>query len=263
MQLVFMIKKFGFMQAAIFETKNLNKIYETDGSQNAVIAGLDLVIHEGQFTVVMGSSGSGKSTLLYLLSGLDQTSGGEIWLRDEPVHRKNERELALLRRQNIGFVFQNAHLVPNLTVLENILVTGFLKKGDRQNIRRRAEDLLRQTGLQDLANRLPSQLSGGEQQRCAIVRALINNPKILLADEPTGSLNSAASQTILDILSRFHKMGQTILMVTHDIKSACRGERILYFRDGGVVDELHFEHEIEPTEKREQKLAAWLVEKGW
>ncbi|MCK5135585.1 MAG: ABC transporter ATP-binding protein [Bacteroidales bacterium] len=231
--------------------------------ENTIISKLDLKVNEGEFTVIMGSSGSGKSTLLYLLSGLDHSTGGEIWFHDQPIHQKSEKELALLRRHSIGFVFQNANLVPNLTVWENILVAGYLNQGEKEGVRQRALSLLQQTGMEDLGQRLPSQLSGGQQQRCAIVRALINSPRILMADEPTGNLNSATSQTVLDIFDSFHQLGQTILMVTHDVKSACRGERILFFRDGDVADELRFDRQDESLERREKLLTNWLLENEW
>lgn len=251
------------MNQAIFETKRLTKVYNAYGTETTVISKLDLTIQEGEFVVVMGSSGSGKSTLLYMLSGLDEATEGEIWLQNQPVHQKTEKELAVLRRKNIGFVFQNANLAPNLSVLENILIAGYLNSGDKKEIRRRAIALLEQTGLSDLASRLPAQLSGGQQQRAAIVRALINDPSVLLADEPTGNLNSATSQSILALLKAFHLKGQTILMVTHDVKSACRGDRILYFRDGGVLDELIFGQEATELEERETRLTNWLLKKGW
>ena len=251
------------MKTSIFETRNLKKVYSSGSVENTVISNLYLKIEKGEFTVIMGSSGSGKSTLLYLLSGLDQINGGEILFQNQAVQNKSEKDLALLRRQHIGFVFQNSNLVPNLTVMENILMAGYLKNGNKKKVLERAETLLKQTDLLELSDRLPSQLSGGQQQRCAIVRALINSPEIIMADEPTGSLNSAASNNVLDIFSQFHQMGQTILMVTHDIKSAVRGKRILFFRDGNVVDELTFKNEDMPLEEREKLLTNWLTEKDW
>lgn len=251
------------MNQPVIQTRALKKVYSSSGVENAVISNLDLAINEGEFAVIMGSSGSGKSTLLYMVSGLDQASGGEIWLCSQPVHQKTEKQLALLRRQHIGFVFQNANLVPNLSVLENILVAGYLTPGDKSAIRHRANNLLEQTGLLEYSHRLPAQLSGGQQQRVAIARALINAPHILMADEPTGNLNSATSKKILDLLTTFHQMGQTILLATHDVRSACRGQRVLYFQDGGIIDELKFDHDRETAEKREKLLADWLSEKAW
>ena len=251
------------MSNTILKTKNLKKVYSSGGAENTVISKLDQTFRVGEFTVIMGSSGSGKSTLLYLLSGLDESTDGEIWFQNQTINNSSEKELALLRRHHIGFVFQNANLVPNLTVLENILIAGYLKGGNKKKIKKRAEDLLAQAGLQELSHRLPSQLSGGQQQRCAIVRALINSPTIVMADEPTGNLNSSSSEAVLDIFSEFNQMGQSIIMVTHDIKSACRGQRILYFRDGGVVDELRFENKEVSQEEKEKMVKDWLRDKGW
>jgi len=197
------------------------------------------------------------------LSGLDQINGGKIFFQNQAIQNMTEKELALLRRNHIGFVFQNSNLVPNLTLQENILMTGYLKDGNRNSVMERVDLLLEQTELQEYKNQLPSQLSGGQQQRCAIVRALINSPDIIMADEPTGSLNSASSNNVLDIFSQFHQIGQTILMVTHDIKSAIRGQRILFFRDGNVMDELIFKNEELPMEEREKLLTQWLIEKNW
>lgn len=251
------------MKEIIFKTRNLKKVYTIGNAENSVISNLDLKIEKGEFTVIMGSSGSGKSTLLYLLSGLDQISDGEILFQKQAIQNMTEKELALLRRNHIGFVFQNSNLVPNLTLMENILMTGYLKDENKKRVMEKVEKLLEQTELTDYKDQLPSQLSGGQQQRCAIVRALINSPDIIMADEPTGSLNSASSNNVLDIFSQFHQMGQSILMVTHDIKSAIRGQRILFFRDGKVMDELIFENEELSMEKREKLLTNWLIEKNW
>ncbi len=251
------------MGGTLLTTKKLKKVYQSDKQENTVIDNLDLTIYDREFAVIMGSSGSGKSTLLYLLGGLDQTTAGEIWFQDQAIHHKTEKQLALWRRKNLGFVFQSANLVPNLSLLENILVAGYLVSNDRSAVRQRAGELLQQAGLEELSHRLPSQLSGGQQQRGAIVRALINAPRILLADEPTGSLNSASSKAVLDIFSAFHRAGQTVLMVTHDIKSACHGQRVLYFRDGLIVDELKFGDGQKDIHDREEQLANWLVQKDW
>ena len=247
----------------ILKTQNLSKVYKTTQNETTVISALDLQIREGEYTVIMGSSGSGKSTLLYLLSGLTQASGGQIWLKEKAIHQESEKQMALLRRKQIGFVFQDPNLVPNLTVKENILIAGYLSGKPRSEVRKKANLLLEQVSMAEYANRLPSQLSGGQQQRVAIVRALINSPEILMADEPTGNLNSAASKAVLDIFTDFHQQGQTILMVTHEVKSACRGQRILYFRDGDIVDELTFESEEFGSGEREEILTHWLTENGW
>ena len=247
----------------ILKTQDLSKIYKTSQNKTTVISALNLQIRGGEYTVIMGSSGSGKSTLLYLLSGLSQASGGQIWLKEKAIHQESEKQMALLRRDQIGFVFQDPNLVPNLTVRENILIAGYLSGKPRKEVQKKVDRLLQQVSMAEYANRLPSQLSGGQQQRTAIVRALINSPQILMADEPTGNLNSAASQAVLDIFDDFHQQGQTILMVTHDVKSACRGQRILYFRDGDIVDELIFDSADSASGQREEILTDWLTENGW
>lgn len=249
-------------QQAFIQTQGLQKIYSNGQQETRVISDLNLTIHEGEFTVVMGNSGSGKSTLLYLLSGLDGATDGKIWIGDIPIHAQTEKQLGLIRRTQIGLVFQSPMLVPNLTVLENILIAGYLGTEPRELIRAKAHSLLNSLGLTDLAHRLPTQLSGGQQQRAAIVRALIHSPPILMADEPTGNLNSSASHAVLDVFSDLHAQGQTILMVTHDLTSACRGDRIIYVRDGGVIGELHIDQQTSLQDK-EHTLAHWLNQNAW
>jgi putative ABC transport system ATP-binding protein len=210
----------------------------------------------------MGSSGSGKSTLLYLLSGLENPTGGEIWLEDKAVHSINEQVMTLLRREYIGFVFQDFNLVPNLTFLENILIPAYLVKNDRKQLRKKAETLMEKMNILHLADRLPSEVSGGQQQRCSMARAVINNPRVVMADEPTGNLNSSSSKAVLDILSDLYDNGQTIVMVTHDIRSACRANRIIFLKDGQIEDDLRFET-ILNLEEKEAKLLEWLAKKDW
>jgi putative ABC transport system ATP-binding protein len=211
----------------------------------------------------MGRSGSGKSTLLFLLAGLEKASDGRIWLDSLPIHQRSEKELALLRRKHIGFVFQDHNLIPDLTLLENVLLPGYLMEKGRSGVRQRALTLLAALGIADLADRLPSQVSSGEQQRCAIARALINQPRVLLADEPTGNLNSTASRKVLDCLSQVHQQGQTILMVTHDPRSACQGDRVLFLEDGRIVDELPLGTCKESPGEKEARLIKWLATRGW
>jgi putative ABC transport system ATP-binding protein len=247
---------------AIIRTENLKKIYKTGQSTTGIINNLHCSIFKGEFTIIMGNSGSGKSTLLYLISGLENPTDGKIWFDTIPLHGRSEKELALLRRDHIGFVFQDYNLVPSLTLEENILISGYLSKKTRSEVRQRAKELMETLGIISLAKRLPSQVSGGEQQRCAIARALINHPHILMADEPTGNLNSAAAEKVLDCLAQLNKAGQSIVMVTHDLKSACRGDRVLFLKDGEVMDSIAFD-ELIPMEEREKILFNWLKEKQW
>lgn len=246
----------------IIHTNDLRKTYQSGNRAVAVINGINLEIYKGDFTIIMGSSGSGKSTLLYLLSGLEPPTSGEIWMKEEAIHNIDERNMTRLRREVIGFVFQDFNLVPNLTFLENILIPAYLVKNDRKALQDKARKLMDKMGIQQLADRLPSEVSGGEQQRCSMARAVINDPQIIMADEPTGNLNSNSSKAVLDILSDLYEQGQSIIMVTHDIKSACRGNRIIFIRDGQVEDDLRFEKQ-EPIAEKEGKLLKWLAGKNW
>lgn len=237
---------------------DLIKTFESGGP--AVIHNLNMQIEPGEFAVIMGSSGSGKSSLLYLLSGLDRANAGTIKLQGENLADLDETQLALLRRKQVGFVFQDFNLVGHLSLLENILIAGKLNGG--KQIAHRAKELLRLVGIADLADRLPSQVSGGEQQRAAVARALINEPAVLLADEPTGNLSSAVSNDVLDLFERIHQNGQTIVMVTHELKAACRGERVLFMRDGNIPEDFTFTPDT-PMEEREIVLFQWLSQRGW
>ena len=250
------------MKPQIIKGQKLSKSFKNNGKDTNVINQLDISVYKGEFTVIMGNSGSGKSTLLYLLCGLDKATSGSIWIDDIAVHERSEKDLALLRRNKVGFIFQDNNLVPNLTIIENILVAGYLVNKDTRLLKQRAERLLKDLDILPLADRMPSQVSGGELQRCAIARALINNPLVLFADEPTGSLNSEASEKVLDCLDRLHREGQSIIMVTHNIKSAVKGERILFFRDGTVIDELLFNSDSKSS-IREETLFHWLKEHSW
>ncbi len=246
----------------VIKTVSLAKSFNADPARNIGIKNLSIEIDKGTFTVIMGNSGSGKSTLLYLLSGLEQPSTGSIWLNGSTIQNLNENAMTLFRRKHIGFVFQDHNLIANLSLLENILVAGYLVNKDRKVVQARAEMLMEQLEISTLAQRLPSQVSGGERQRCAISRALINNPEILMADEPTGSLNSSASEKVLSCFDEVHRTGQTVLMVTHDPKSACHGDRVLFLKDGMLVDALLFEKQKGLTD-RHQILLNWLQSLGW
>ena len=246
----------------ILRATALRKSYYTGRTEVPVIRNLHLQLYRGDFTVIMGSSGSGKSTLLYLLSGLENPTGGEIWLDDLPVHDMSEKVITRLRREYIGFVFQDFNLVPNLSFMENVLLPAYLVKNDRKALRQRAESLLKKMDILDLADRLPAEVSGGQQQRCSMARAVINQPRIIMADEPTGNLNSSSSAAVLDILSDLFQNGQTIVMVTHDIKSACRANRIIFLKDGQIEDDLRFETN-QSLDQKEDQLLSWLAQKEW
>lgn len=252
------------MSNVILSTNKLCKTFSSGGVQQHVIKNLDIEIFEGDFTVIMGSSGAGKSTLLYALSGMDKPTLGAIKFLDREISNMSNDKLAVFRRLNCGFIFQQIFLLDNMSILDNVLASGLLVSSDRKAIAARAKELLNQVGLTEtIWSKFPSQLSGGEAQRAAIVRALINNPKVIFADEPTGALNSAAGNAALDVLSEVNNKGQSIIMVTHDLKSARRGNRILYMRDGAVQGICDLGRYVSGDKARHEKLRAFLDEMGW
>ncbi|MDP4094818.1 MAG: ABC transporter ATP-binding protein [Bacillota bacterium] len=253
------------MKETILQTKALCKSYTTDGEQNHVLKNINLEIYKSDFTVIMGSSGSGKSTLLYNLSGMDTPTSGEVYCGTRRIDNLKENQLAKLRRTEIGFVFQQMHLVSNLSIFENITMPGYLmNKFPAREIERKALALMESMGIKELKYRLPSQVSGGQQQRAAVARAMINEPVLLFADEPTGALNSKMGREILKLLTDLNRNGQSILMVTHDIKAAVRADRIIYLHDGQLTGEIQLEKYMPDTENdRERQVLAWLTSKGW
>ena len=253
------------MKNAIISAKGLCKSFAHNGGQVHILTGLDLEIYESDFTVIMGASGSGKSTMLYALSGMDRATGGQVLYRGENIVKMREKKLAALRRTDFGFIFQQMHLVSNLSLFENITVPGYLNRSRAAaDTDRRAEQLMEQMGIAKIRTQLPSQCSGGEQQRCAIARAVINEPKLLFADEPTGALNKKNTTEVLDLLTELNRAGQSILMVTHDARAACRASRIIYIVDGKVIDELELPPYDEAEEKsRETQVNAWLAAMEW
>lgn len=253
------------MKEVIIKTEALCKSYATNGQQTQVLRNIDLDIFQGDFTVIMGSSGSGKSTLLYNISGMDTPTSGSVYHGNLRVDQLREKELAKFRRSSIGFVFQQMHLVSNLTIYENVTVPGYLlKKYPRKTVEKRADDLLEKASIKELKHRLPSQVSGGQQQRAGVARALINEPQVLFADEPTGALNSSTGCEILNVLSGLNQNGQSILMVTHDVKAAVRANRIVYLHDGKITGEMEMDSYCPETAcEREKQVLAWLAQKGW
>lgn len=252
------------MKNAMIHTEVLCKSYVSDGEINNVIKNMDLDIYEGDFTVVMGSSGSGKSTLLYALSGMDAVTTGKVFLDGDEITHKKEKELTQMRKNKIGFVFQNINLLSNLTAYENVLSPTYRSDTPKTEIQSDIEDLMGQLELTDHMKKFPNQLSGGQRQRVAICRALINHPKVLFADEPTGALNSSQGKEVLDIFSSLHEQNQSIVMVTHDLKAALRGNRVIYLRDGRIDGDLLLgEYEEKDIAKREEILYTFLKERGW
>ncbi len=250
---------------AILKTEKLCKTFSNDGMQQHVIKNLDLEIMEEDFTIIMGSSGSGKSTLLYALSGMDKPSMGKVFFNEEDISDYSNDKLALFRREHCGFVFQSIYLLDNMNVFDNILTGALVAQKNSPELIARVKELLNKVGIEEtMWKKYPNQLSGGECQRVGIVRAVINNPQILFADEPTGALNSSSGQDVLDVFTELHKSGQSIVMVTHDLKTALRGTRVIYLRDGGIVGEHRMQdYETDDPNNRRASLQAFLNEMGW
>jgi ABC-type lipoprotein export system ATPase subunit len=221
----------------VLRARGLRKEYGKGDGLVRAVDGVDLDIDAGETVAVMGPSGCGKSTLLHLLGGLDRPSGGEVWLNGRRVDDSGERALARMRRTAVGFVFQAFHLMEELTTVENVELPALLAGRSPRAARRRAEELLEQVGLADRARFLPSALSGGQRQRVAVARALSNEPLVVLADEPTGNLDSAATLDVLQLFERLHESGQTLVVVTHDARIAATADRMILMRDGVFVDE--------------------------
>lgn len=237
----------------------LCKTYSTGTEKYHAIQNVDLEIYEGDFTVIMGSSGSGKSTLLYLLSGLDQVSVGEVYFKGERIDQFDEEQMGKFRNEKIGYVYQGIHLVPDLIIFENVAFPGYIAGRNMKEVKRQARKLLKEMGIEGQAKRLVSQVSGGQQQRAAIARAMINEPEIIFADEPTGSLNYKCGMEILDLFTKMNDNGQSIVMVTHDIKAACRANRIIVLKDGKVVGTLELsKYKAEDANARESMIFSYL-----
>ena len=252
------------MQTAILTTNKLCKTFSSGGLQQHVLKNLDLKIYESDFTVIMGPSGAGKSTLLYALSGMDKPTLGEVSFAGREITGLSNDKLAVFRRDNCGFVFQQIYLLDNMSILDNILACGFLVSKNRKEVVGRAKEILGRLSLDEIMwNKFPTQVSGGEAQRAGIARALINNPKIVFADEPTGALNSTYGKAVLDALTEVNEQGQSIIMVTHDLRSALRGSRILYLRDGIIHGECQLGKYVSGDESRLNTLNEFLISMGW
>ncbi len=203
----------------------------------SVLKGVDIFVNKGEIVSIVGSSGAGKSTLLHILGSLDRANSGEIWINNQRIDTLKEKELAKFRNQHIGFVFQFHHLLPEFTALENVCIPGWIAGTPKNELEARALELLKILGLQDRASHKPSELSGGEQQRVAVARALINNPDIVFADEPTGNLDSKHAQELHELFLHLQKtMGQTFLIVTHNEALAKMSDRVVHMKDGYIVE---------------------------
>ena len=221
----------------VLRIRGLCKEYGKGDGLVRAVDGVSMDVGPGETVAVMGPSGCGKSTLLHLLGGLDRPTGGEIWLAGQSLGKLGERRLARLRRDAIGFVFQAFHLMDELTAVENVERPALLAGRPPRAARRRAAELLERVGLADRARFLPSALSGGQRQRVAIARALVSDPRVVLADEPTGNLDSQATVEVLRLFEDLHEAGQTLIIVTHDSRIAATADRLISMRDGAFVDE--------------------------
>jgi putative ABC transport system ATP-binding protein len=237
--------------APVLEARNLAKTYETGGAKVLGLRGVDISIERGEFVAIMGPSGCGKSTLLNLLAGLDRPTAGEVWLDGDRIDGLSETDLARLRRRKVGFVFQFFNLVPTLSAVENVELPLLLVGRRRREARRSANELMSDLGIPGKAAAAPAELSGGEQQRVALARALANRPDVVLADEPTGNLDSGAARDVLGLFREARSRGQTLLLVTHDASVASAADRVITLRDGLVADE---------TELAEARQVAPLLE---
>jgi putative ABC transport system ATP-binding protein len=222
---------------AVVEASGLGKVHGRGEAAVTALQEVDLMVAPGEFVAVTGPSGCGKSTLLNLIGGLDSPTSGEIRLRGERIDQAGEARRARLRRSEIGFVFQFFNLILNLTVRDNVELPALLAGVPAREARRRTSELLERLGLRDTGERVPGDLSGGQQQRVAIARALVNRPSLLLADEPTGNLDSAAAREVMSVLRERHSEGQTIVLVTHDLRIASSADRVVGMRDGRISSE--------------------------
>ncbi len=251
----------------ILEVKDLCKTYIVNKRQNNVLKNVNFTVSEGEMVAIMGPSGSGKSTLLYAVSGMDSISAGEAKFCGKNIAKMGVKELADLRLDEMGFIFQQMYMLKNLTVLDNIILPAVQSDKNtetRKETARRGQDLMRKLGIIDIADNDINEVSGGQLQRACICRSMINMPRVLFADEPTGALNRTASNEVMEELVKLNEEGTTIMMVTHDAKVAARCSRVLYIVDGNIKGEYISPKDLEIEEKdRERLLNSWLLELGW
>ena len=250
----------------IIEAKNLCKTYIVDKRQNNVLKNVSFKVEKGEMVAIMGPSGSGKSTLLYSVSGMDKATSGEVMFDGKDITKLNGNQLAELRLNKMGFIFQQMFMMKNLTILDNILLPAVESKKDispRKEKKEKAEALMRKLGIIEVADNDINEVSGGQLQRACIARSMMNNPDILFADEPTGALNRQSSIEVMDELCKLNKEGTTVMMVTHDSKVAARCSRVLYIIDGQIAGEFNANKDITDQKEKERALKNWLMDMGW
>ena len=250
----------------ILEVKDLCKTYIVNKRQNNVLKNVNFTIGEGEMVAVMGPSGSGKSTLLYAVSGMDSLTAGEVNFCGRNIAGMVERELADLRLDEMGFIFQQMYMLKNLTILDNIILPATQSKKQREPRRetaRRGQDFMRRLGIIDIADNDINEVSGGQLQRACICRSMMNNPKMIFADEPTGALNRTSSDEVMEELVKLNSEGTTIMLVTHDVKVAAKCTRVMYIVDGNIKGEYDLSDCSTQIRERERTLNNWLLELGW
>lgn len=252
--------------AVLLSAKDLCKTYVVDKRQNNVLKNVNLEVKEGEMVAIMGPSGSGKSTLLYAISGMDRATSGQVLFRNQDLTKLNEKELTKIRLDEMGFIFQQMYMMKNLTILDNIVlpsVESKKSKETRQEKFARGEQLMRKLGIIEIADNDMNEVSGGQLQRACICRSMMNQPKLLFADEPTGALNRTSSNEVMNELVKLNSEGTTIVMVTHDAKVAARCGRVLYIVDGNIKGEYNNLKNISDEKERERGLNNWLMDLGW
>lgn len=252
----------------ILEVKDLCKTYIVNKRQNNVLKNVNFNISEGEMVAVMGPSGSGKSTLLYTVSGMDSVTAGEVLFCGNNIAKMGEKELADLRLDEMGFIFQQMYMLKNLTVLDNIILPAAQSNKNNESRRQtvqRGQELMRKLGIIDIADNDINEVSGGQLQRACICRSMINNPKMIFADEPTGALNRTSSDEVMDELAKLNKDGTTVMLVTHDVKVAAKCTRVMYIVDGNIKGEYNLDKYENSSQmrERERSLNNWLLELGW
>ncbi len=251
----------------LLEVKDICKTYVIDKRQNNVLRNVEFVVDDGEMVAIMGPSGSGKSTLLYSVSGMDNPTSGTVIFDGTDITKLKDNDLATLRLDEMGFIFQQMYMMKNLTILDNIVLPAIQSKKikeTRKEKMERGEELMRKLGIIDVADNDINEVSGGQLQRAAICRSMINKPKLLFADEPTGALNRTAANEVMNELVKLNKEGTTIMMVTHDSKVAAKCSRILYIVDGNIKGEYDNGNKENDSEKEvERKINNWLLELGW
>lgn len=247
--------------------ENLCKTYIINKRQNNVLKNVNFTVNEGDMTAIMGPSGSGKSTLLYAVSGMDNITAGKISFFGKNIEKMSEKELASLRLDDMGFIFQQMYMMKNLTVLDNIILPACQSKKNkesRKKIEKRGLKLMHKLEIETIADNDITEVSGGQLQRACICRSMINKPKIIFADEPTGALNRIASEEVMEELCKINKEGTTIMLVTHDVKVAAKCKKVLYIVDGNIKGEYNLEESVDKDlKKKERELNNWLIDMGW